>query len=171
VDALAADVAGKLNAEHEQGFGTDLATGLPVTGRPLFAASGGGAITASSIRVAISDPRQLATAAAPGGAPGDPSVVQALLDTERAPLSGGVDVQAALSGLTSAFGAESMRATAYADQDAALRDSILGLRESRSGVSIDEELIEMQKAQRAYEAIAKVIQVADEMAQTLMSLR
>jgi flagellar hook-associated protein 1 FlgK len=142
-----------------------------VTGADLFVASDGGAISARNIRVGIAEAWQLATASAAGGPPGDPAIVQALVDTEGLPLSGGADAQAALSGLTSAFGAESNRATAYAEQDEALRDEILSLREARSGVSIDEELIEMQKAQRAFEAIAKIIQVADEMTRTLMELR
>jgi flagellar hook-associated protein 1 FlgK len=171
VDALAADVAGGLNAVHAGAWVRDPVGGQWSQGGPLFASAGGGPITARGLRVAVTEPWQLATASAAGAASGDPAVVQALVDTEGAPVRGGPDVQAALSALTSAFGAESQRATAWAEQDEGLRDEILAMREGRSGVSIDEELIEMQKAQRAFEAIAKVIQVADEMTRTLMQLR
>jgi flagellar hook-associated protein 1 FlgK len=58
-----------------------------------------------------------------------------------------------------------------ADQDGAIRDHLATLRESASGVSIDEELIRMQQAQRGYEAITRVIQVADSMMETLLKLR
>jgi flagellar hook-associated protein 1 FlgK len=172
LDRLAADIAGALNAKHVggQGLGIDPGTGAAWTGLALFASSDAGPITAGTLRLALSDARQLATAAA-GGAAGDATNAHLLVATELAPLSGGRDVQATLSGITSAFGAEARRAEAFAEQDAGLKEQLLTMRESRSGVSIDEELVEMQRAQRAFEALAKVIQVADEMTRTLIQLR
>jgi len=43
-------------------------------------------------------------------------------------------------------------------------------RQSVSGVSTDEELVNMIKQQQAYAAAAKLIKVVDEMAQTLLDL-
>jgi len=45
------------------------------------------------------------------------------------------------------------------------------VRDSVSGVNLDEELTEMMKAQHAYEAASKIIAVVDEMLQSLMQLR
>jgi flagellar hook-associated protein 1 FlgK len=165
VDALAFDVASALNTAHAAGYGRD-----GVTGRPLFATSATPAGAARALAVAITDPAQVAAAAAPG-ASGDAAAAQAMLATERAPLSGGADVQATLADVISDFGGRTRTSRAFADQDGAVKDHLTALRESHSGVSIDEELIEMQKAQRGYEAITKVIQVADEMMQTLMQLK
>jgi flagellar hook-associated protein 1 FlgK len=166
VDTLAADVAAAVNAVHVGGRGLDGTTGLA-----LFRSNGTGPITARSIEVAIADPRSLAAASAGGALPGDGANALLLLATERQALSNGRDVQAELSAVTSAFGAESMRAAAWSEQDEGLKEQLLAMRESASGVSIDEELVEMQRAQRAFEAIAKVLQVADDMMKTLLQLR
>jgi flagellar hook-associated protein 1 FlgK len=45
------------------------------------------------------------------------------------------------------------------------------VRDSVSGVNLDEELTEMMKVQHAYEAASKVISVADQMMQTLLDMR
>lgn len=166
VDRLAFDLAGALNGAHAGGFGLD-----GVGGRPLFTVGGTSAGAAASLRVALSDASELATAGAATSVPGDPANAIALVATQRQVLSGGKDVQASLSALTASFGAESQRAEAFAEQDAAMRDQLLAMRESVSGVSVDEELIEMQKAQRAFEAITRVIQIADEMTKTLLAMR
>lgn len=166
VDQLAFDLAGELNRVHAAGTGLDASTG-----RALFAVGASAVGAAGTLRVALTDASQLATSGSAATLPGDPANALALLATQRQALGGGKDVQATIAAITSAFGAESQRATAYAEQDAAMRDQLVAMRESISGVSIDEELLEMQKAQRAYEAIARVIQVADEMTQALLNLR
>jgi flagellar hook-associated protein 1 len=43
-------------------------------------------------------------------------------------------------------------------------------RESISGVSIDEEMINLVKYQNAYQAAAKLISTADEMMQTVLNM-
>jgi flagellar hook-associated protein 1 FlgK len=166
VDELAYDLAGALNAVHRAGVGLD-----GVGGRDLFAPPAQLDGAAMALAVALAAPDQIAAGLDPS-APGDARNAQALLATESSALAGsGRDLQATLSGIISAFGAEAQRATAFAAEDLAVHDHVLSLRESASGVSIDEELIQMQKAQRGFEAIAKVIQAADEMLQTLMQLR
>ena len=68
-------------------------------------------------------------------------------------------------------GGATRSARAIADQDGSLRDHLQTMRQAASGVSLDEELLALQKAQRAYEAVAKVIQTSSEMLETLMNLR
>lgn len=53
----------------------------------------------------------------------------------------------------------------------ALMDQLNGLKDSISGVNIDEEMTELIKIQRAYEAVAKLVTTADEMLQSLLQMR
>lgn len=53
----------------------------------------------------------------------------------------------------------------------ALMDQLNELRDSVSGVNIDEEMTELIKIQRAYEAAAKLVMIADEMLQSLLQMR
>ena len=52
-----------------------------------------------------------------------------------------------------------------------LRDQIQTIRAQVSGVSIDEELVNLMRFQRGFEAASRLIKVTDEMLQTLLSLK
>lgn len=167
LDHLAYDVAGAVNAVHAASYGVDGSTGLDLfqVGTSL---DGAAAVIAVNAAVGV---KQLATAGA-AAAPGDAAGALALVATQDAALaSSGTTLQATLSSMTSAFGTAASRAQAFSENDAALRDHLTNLRESASGVSVDDELIAMQAAQRGYQAITQVIQVADSMLDTLLKLR
>jgi flagellar hook-associated protein 1 FlgK len=167
LDTLAWDLSGAVNTAHQAGV--DLA-GNP--GQPLFVvAAQGGAAGQLAVNAAITaDPTLLAAAHAGGGA-GDGSNMTDLLATQSQGLTGGLDASATLTQLTSAFGSAASGAQAASDADTGLRDHLTTLRESTSGVSVDEELVELQKAQQAYQAIAKVIQTSSALFDTLLSLK
>ncbi|MFL5274559.1 MAG: flagellar basal body rod C-terminal domain-containing protein, partial [Anaeromyxobacteraceae bacterium] len=163
LDGFAADLAAKVNEAHAAGVAPDGSTG-----EPLFVVDPNGR-TAATIAVTL-EASHLATGA-PGGSP-YANNAQALVATEADTLdASGATAAATLSAITAEFGASAARAEAHAGQETALRDHLSALREAASGVSIDEEMIQMQQAQRSYEAITKVIQVADSMLDTLMKLR
>jgi flagellar hook-associated protein 1 FlgK len=169
LDQLAFDLAGAVNAAHVAGTGLD-----GVSGRPLLDAGATAAGAAARLAVAAAvagNPRALAAATSAATLPGDGANALALVGTESALLSGGLDVTSSLSQITSAFGAATASARAMADQDAAIRSNLESARSSVSGVSIDDEMIELQKAQRAYEAVMKVMQTSNQMFETLMQLK
>lgn len=167
LDRLAWDLAGAVNAVHQAGVDLNGAAG-----QPLFTvASAAGAAGQIAVDAAIAaDPTLLATRHAGGGS-GDASNVTDLLATQSQALSGGLAASSTFSRLISSFGAAARSAQAQSDADTALRDHLTTLRDSVSGVSIDEELVAMQKAQQAYAAIAKVIQTTSSMFDTLLSLK
>lgn len=169
VDQLAFDLSGAVNTVHRAGYALDGSTG-----RDLFTVSATATGAAASLAVDTSisaNASLLATASSAASLPGDATNLQAMIDTERQTLSTGATADATVSRLTASYGASASLAQSSAEADGAILDHVTAMRESTSGVSIDEELIEMQKAQRAYEATAKIITVADKLLDTLMSLR
>jgi len=166
VDQLAFDLAASVNAVHKTGFASDGSTG-----RDLLEAGPTAAGAASRMAVQSevdADPRLLA--AGSSAAASDGTTLLALIGTETAPLASGNSPDGALASLTSAFGLGASRAKALAEHDSSLHENLVSLRESASGVSIDEETIAMLKAQRAFEAVSKVITVTNSLLDTLMRI-
>jgi flagellar hook-associated protein 1 FlgK len=162
VDQLAWDLAGAVNAVHRAGTGLDGSTGQDLL--DPGATQDGAAARFAVASAVLADHRRLATAR--GGGSGDGANALALVATETS-----ADPHGALSRVIGQFGAAARGVRAAADQALGLRDHLATMREAASGVSIDEELIEMQKAQRAFQAISKVIQASSEMFDTLLQLK
>ena len=72
--------------------------------------------------------------------------------------------------LVSTVGADLQSADAYFNHQSAMVDQLENRRESISGVSLDEEMINLVKFQTAYDAAAKLITTADEMIQTVLNM-
>jgi flagellar hook-associated protein 1 FlgK len=169
IDNLAFDLGNAVNAVHSAGFALD-----GTTGHNLFAVGATAAGAAARIAVdptTLANPSLLAAASSAAGLTGDNTNMLALIATERTALAGGADPGKTFEGIVSQFGSSSQRSSAMAEQDGALLDHLSQLRESSSGVSIDEELIKLTSAQRAFEAVSKVITTADAMLDTLMNLK
>ena len=71
--------------------------------------------------------------------------------------------------MVSVLGADVNRAEGLADSSELLNDHLEGLRQSTSGVNLDEEISNLNAAQHAYQAAARVITTIDEMLDTLIN--
>ncbi|MBU0552381.1 flagellar hook-associated protein FlgK [Myxococcota bacterium] len=167
LDALAFSFAAEVNAVHQAGFGLD---GL--NGRDLFIAPAAVAGAASQMGVDPALTTAQVGAAAVGGAPHDNANAQALADLERA-------THAALAGRTFAdqftdqihglgrLMADNLSAQAQLE---VRRDQSEALRESVAGVSVDEEMVDLTRFQKHFEASTRVIQTVDQMLDEVLSL-
>jgi flagellar hook-associated protein 1 FlgK len=169
LDQLAFDLAGSVNAAHQAGYGLDGSTG-----RNFFTVGATAAGAASAFTVdpdIIADPGRVAGSASAATLPGDASNLQAIIATEYLALSTGADPGKTWGRISSDYGAAASASAAMAEQDGNIVGHLQEMRESINGVSIDEELINLTKSQRAFEAVMKVLTTADDMLKTLMALR
>ncbi len=169
VDQLAFDFANQVNTVHTAGYALD-----GTTGRPLFnvSATAVGAAGSLSVNQAITtNVSLLAASSSAATVPGDHTNLQAMIDTQSQALSTGKNPIDTFSGVTAAYGTTAANAQASNEGDQAILKNVTSMRASVSGVSIDEEMISLQQAQRSYEAITKVISTANTMLDALMALR
>lgn len=169
LDTFAFDLAGAVNTVHQAGYAMDGTTLRNLFSVPLTAPGAASQIAVDGAVAA--DARLFAAATTLPAASGDNRNVLALLATERQALAGGSDPISSLQQIVTSFGSSSSQARALADHDRAMASHLTNLRDATAGVSIDEEMINLTKAQKAYEAIAKVIATTDQMLDTLMRLR
>lgn len=167
LDALAHGVATQVNAVHATGYD---ATGA--AGQPFFQAPAGVAGAAAGLQMnaaVVANPSLVAAAGIPVA--GDNQVARQLANLRDAGIVGGATPDAAWSALVYRVGSDVSRAEAEQASRGEIVHQIEQLRDSVSGVSIDEEAAMMIRFQRAYEANARFFTVIDETLQTLLSLK
>jgi flagellar hook-associated protein 1 FlgK len=169
VDTLAFDLATALNTQASAGYALD-----GTTGHAMFTVSATATGAASAI---ATDPTLagnaslLPASSSAASVPGDATNLQAMIAIESQALSGGTNASATLTSITTGFGSAAETAAASATGDGAVLSNLSTLRDSTSGVSFDEELVNMQQAQRGYQAVAKVIETTNTLLDTLMSIK
>jgi flagellar hook-associated protein 1 FlgK len=74
------------------------------------------------------------------------------------------------SGMMTAVGAATTRASADADVQQSVLNQARNLRTQASGVSLDEEALHLIELQRAYEAVAQLTGILNEMTETILGI-
>jgi flagellar hook-associated protein 1 len=154
LDAVANALASTVNTQHALGYDLNGAAG-----GTFFSGTG-----AAAIRVAITDPRQVAAASTAGGTlDGDNANAMALLSSAV----GGPD------GTYRTFVANLGATTSTIHQRTAIQTSLTNTADGEviatSGVSLDEEMTDMLRFQRGYEAASKVLTTIDQTLDTLIN--
>jgi flagellar hook-associated protein 1 FlgK len=170
LDQMASDITTAYNTQHALGVGLD-----GNTGRNLFntAATGAGAATAFDISADVAGhPEFLGAAQDANSLPGDNRNALALvaMRDQKIGLSGTATAQQSFTAMVGAAGAATNSAVNQQTAASATKSTVDALRESASGVSTDEEMINLMKFQRAYQASLKVIETADSMLSDLLNM-
>jgi len=173
VDEMAFGLANAFNAVHAAGTGLDGTTGNLFFEIP---ATSTGAAEAIELHADVDGNTDRISAATTGIAieiPGDNSNLYNLIDTLDLPgvvALTGESVQDAYETIMVATARALNSAELGIRTESASVVQLQGLLLSETGVSVDEEMIEMTQANQAFEASAMVIRQADSMAETLMGL-
>jgi len=165
VDLLATTIAAKVNTQQQAG--ADL-TGT--AGIALFSPATSAATIA--INSAITGTSQIAAAAAGSAAnSGDNSNALALaaLQNDTTTMSGST-FSGSYNTLVSKVGLDVQSSENTVSRDEAFSSQLSTLRDSNSGVSLDEELTNLVTYQRSYQASSKIITTATAMMDTVLGL-
>ena len=165
LDALAQALMDEVNTLHAAGYGLD-----GTTGTDLF--TGTGAVDVTLNPDILNDPNLIAASTALGGIPGnaDNAIAINALRTRLTMNGATTTFDDAANTLVSRIGYDVQAAKASASNQADMMTYLENYRESVSGVSLDEEMVNLVKFQAAYDAAAKMISMADEMLDSLMSI-
>ncbi|MGI6128471.1 MAG: flagellar hook-associated protein FlgK [bacterium] len=164
LDTLAKSIIEKVNDLHKQGVGLEGDTDLE-----FFVGSGAGSIQINP-DLAGSDGLSKIAAASADGAPGDGS--NALLIAQlrhQAALNGIATFGDYYSALVAELGVQGQEAQRMVENQEILASEIDNRRQAVSGVSLDEEMVNMIRFQQAYNASARLITAVDEMLEVLIS--
>jgi len=166
LDRFAFDLAAAVNAAHTAGAGLDR-----TSGRALFTATATatGAARALAIDPALNGhPERLAAASAAADLPGGNAVALQLAGLAGRPLGGSAPPAERFGALAADLGTR----RAAAESERGLRADTVAqaenLHASSAGVSLDEEMVNLSRFQRAFDASTRVLRVADELLDNLI---
>jgi flagellar hook-associated protein 1 FlgK len=169
MDDLAYSLAREVNQIHAQGFDKDNRTGN-VFFEPLDAPEG----AAAQIKVSDDILKNVGRIAAAqvAGAPGDNRVANKLSALQyQATMANGATFDEFYGTTVGQVGIETERANSARDSQKDILSQLHNIRESISGVSLDEETTKMIEFQKNFDASARLIRAADEMMDTVLNLK
>jgi len=171
LNTLAIDLTSAVNVEHVAGYGSD-----GVTGRLFFndiTALPPGQVASRNVAVALTDAAQVAAAGNAAAAPGDNENALRIAQLEVTHTVGATNdtFDNFFSQMVATVGIEAARndLALSGAEDAAIQ--LQNLRDGYSGVSLEEEMIDLIQYQRGFESSAKFLATVDEMMNALLQLK
>jgi flagellar hook-associated protein 1 len=152
LDTLAADFATAIN-----GFQANGRTPANAAGAPLLSGA-----SAATLTLLTMDPAAIAAADAAGQANGNLNAI--------ARLRGAGGAESGWTTMVHTLATQLNTARADSDASAAIADQAASRRDALSGVDLDREASEMLRLQQAYDAAARVLQVARETMQSILNI-
>lgn len=170
MDDLAYMVSLETNRAHVQGYDRNGRTGTMFFEMPDQVT---GAAEKIKLTEAIANDVSRIAAAGQANAPGDNRIANILGGLEYKPVfgNGSSTLNDHYNSLVGKIGIEAQRANSARDSQADVLGQLKNLRESVSGVSMDEEMTKMIEFQKSFDASARLVRTADEMMDTVLNLK
>jgi len=163
LDTFAYALKDNVNAEHKKGYSLADPT---TNGEDFFTSYSDGVLKVNSD--ILKDPRKIAVSS--DGTNGNNDIALSIAKLQDAKIMDGNTVQDGYQNLVTQVGAEKQ----FQDQNSNTFKLVLNNLEQQqssvSGVSVDQEMTDILKYQRSYDASAKLITVADKMLQTILQM-
>jgi flagellar hook-associated protein 1 len=169
LDEFAFNLANQINSVHSSGFGLD-----GQTGRQIFSVNATVKGAAGSLRLSndvAGEPNNLAAASSAASLPGDGTQAMLLAGVADGPVTGlnGLDPGEAYSRIVGRVGQRKSEAASTLSTREAMTAQIETMKQSVSGVSLDEEMVAMSQYQRAFQAASRVFTTADQLLEDLIN--
>lgn len=165
LDTLAGQLVARVNEIHRTGYGLN-----GQTGADFFTGTDAASI---ALNAALRDnPAAVQAAGAPAAA-GDNAVALALARLADTPLAdlGNQTLAAAYGDTVARVGFALQTANTQLADHQAVKTLLAQQRDAVSGVSVDEEMTDLIRFQKAYEASAKLVVTVDEMLETVIGMK
>lgn len=143
-------------------------TGAPAAGDTFTVSVTANA--ANNLSVALTDANKIAASSTAAGVPGDNSNSLALAGLRDSSTIEGTTFREYYAGMVTDLGIESSESSSRMKAQSSVVNQFTIAKESVSGVSIEEEAVELMKLQSAFEAAAKVLKTANEMYDVILAL-
>lgn len=163
IDGIISKLVEVVNSEHSKGFTNTMPQ---ETGLNFFDGYENGEL---KVNPKIQrDPNYIAISKDGTEGNGDVALMIAQLSDEK--LLNGNTLQDEYSSLINSLGNDGMLQLNYTQANQMVLDELENQKASQSGVSVDEEMTNVLKFQKSYEASAKLISIADEMLKTILNM-
>jgi len=165
LDTLAGAVASSVNGRHAAGFGLDGSTG-----NAFFAGATAATLGISAPVLASVD--AIAASDTAGGLPAGADTAVALAQLQFAVQTIGAStttIDGFYQQMVAKVGVDTDQASRLAEVQRGVLDAVQSRRDSVSGVNLDEEMADMVRFQKSYNAAARMITTLDDMLETIVS--
>lgn len=163
LDSLATTLAQGVNTQNALGFDLN-----GVAGGNLFVPPTA-TNAAANMALATTDPAKIAASGSSTNS-GDNSNLLAMINLQQTPNASGLTPDGAYAAMVSTIGSLVQSANTQQQASQAVLTQLQNQRASVSGVSMDEESINLQQFQQAYQAAARVVSVIDKLTSLAINL-